>query len=130
MPELPAGEHRALPADWLHQCGEGVVRMLERVGGETRQGLDLGQRPQPGGDPVAVATAPRVDRVGELGSPEQQQAEGGEDGVVHRVEQVDQTLQMPGASGAGDPVAALQPLRQFDQTAALERPALDDLEQR
>ena len=73
--------------------GEGVARVLVGVGRQGAEGLEVAHRGQPVGDGAAGRGAPGLDGECQLGGPEQEGPDRGEELVLHRVEEVDQPRQ-------------------------------------
>src|SRR3989338_7297847 len=70
-----------------------VVRVLVPIGGERAERLELAHRPEPAANVRAVKAAPRFDRPGEMGSPEERGGERREELVVLPVVQLDEAVQ-------------------------------------
>ena len=118
--------------------GVGELGVLERVGRERHQRLDLAHRDQPAGDGRSEAPPPDLDRQRELRRPQQRRGQDHHDLVAARVQQVDQPRQLRHATRRCDRIAAaagvtlarsLQRAPQLDEQRRRERFTLEAREQ-
>src|SRR5262245_8134247 len=86
MAELLADDAGA----FVEYLGEGIVWVLEGVGGESTDGLELADSRQPAANRGPRSSAPALQDVSHLRSPHQQQCEGEEELVAARIEEIDQ----------------------------------------